>query len=268
MVAKGQRGDQRRRRRKIDYLFASYFTLQTDSSRCREDFWDANQIVCRCRQYKEPFHQAAPAMPGLAQATHRFHPPERLFNPLALDRADAIAGMTSRARVDRRAAVGVVLRDVRRAAAFATANDEVSRIIVLVATHGASRFGVVLDHVERGRALGRAIGLRQPGIDDKPIAVLHHQMPHVTELGLLAGTLAKQSSVGVGGRRMRVILAFLAMEVAFDIAPATAVLTFPRRRLAAVLRHETFHAGPGLDQRAVDREVLAREELAVSPNTA
>ena len=42
-------------------------------------------------------------MPGLAQATHRFHPPERLFNPLALDRADAIAGMTSRARVDRRA---------------------------------------------------------------------------------------------------------------------------------------------------------------------
>src|ERR1700726_4007290 len=131
--------------------------------------------------------------------------------------------------VDRRAAVGVVLRDVRRAAAFATASDEVSRIIVLVATHGASGFGVVLDHVERGRALGRAVSLRQPGIDDKPIAVLHHQMPHVTELGLLAGTLSKQPSVGVGGRGMRVILGFLAMEVAFDIAPATAVLTFPWR---------------------------------------
>jgi hypothetical protein len=51
--------------------------------------------------------------------------------------------------------------------------DEVSRIIALVATHGASGFGVVLDHVERGRALGRAVSLRQPGIDDKPIAVLH-----------------------------------------------------------------------------------------------
>jgi hypothetical protein len=34
MVTKGQRGDQRRRRRKIDYLFVSYFTLQKDSSRC------------------------------------------------------------------------------------------------------------------------------------------------------------------------------------------------------------------------------------------
>src|ERR1700682_6224588 len=36
MVTKGQRGDQRRRRRGIDYLFASYPILQTDSSRCRE----------------------------------------------------------------------------------------------------------------------------------------------------------------------------------------------------------------------------------------
>ena len=146
-------------------------------------------------------------MPGLAQATHRFHPPERLFNPLALDRADAIAGMTSCARVDRRAAVGVVLRDVRRAAAFATANDEFSRIIVLVAAHGASRFGVVF-HVERGRALGRAIASVQPGIHDKPIAVLHHQMPHVTELGLLAGTLSEQPSVGVGGRGIVSFLRF------------------------------------------------------------
>ena len=34
-----------------------------------------------------------------------------------------------------------------------------------------------------------------------------------------------------------------------------------RRRLAAVLRHKTLHAGPGLDQRAVDREVLAGKKL-------
>ena len=59
MVTTGQRGEQRRRRRKIDYPFVSHFTLQTDSSRCRENFWDANQIVCSCRQHKEPFHQAA-----------------------------------------------------------------------------------------------------------------------------------------------------------------------------------------------------------------
>src|ERR1700730_14274769 len=169
-------------------------------------------------------------MSGLAQAADRLHPSEGFFDPLALDRADAIAGMASRARIDRGPAIGVILGGVRRAAAFATAGDEFSRIIVLVAAHGASGSGVVFDHVERSRAFGCAIGLRQPGIDDKPIAVLHHQMPHVTELGLLAGTLAKQSSVGIGCRSMRVILAFLAMEVAFDIAPATAVLTLPRRQ--------------------------------------
>ena len=76
MVTKGQRGDQRRRNRKIDYLFVSYFTLQTNSSRCRENFRDANQIVCRCRQHKEPFRQAASAMSGLAQAPTVFIRPK------------------------------------------------------------------------------------------------------------------------------------------------------------------------------------------------
>jgi hypothetical protein len=41
-----------------------------------------------------------------AQAAHRLHPPERFFDALALDCADAIAGMASRARIDGRAAVG------------------------------------------------------------------------------------------------------------------------------------------------------------------
>jgi hypothetical protein len=40
----------------------------------------------------------------------------------------------------------------------------------------------------------------------------------VTELGLLASTLAEQARVGIGGRLMRVIGAFLAMEVALSIA--------------------------------------------------
>src|ERR1700720_3988919 len=62
MVTKGQRGDQRRRRRRIDFLFVSYFTLQTDSSRCRNNFRYSIQIICRRRQHKEPFYQAASTM--------------------------------------------------------------------------------------------------------------------------------------------------------------------------------------------------------------
>src|SRR6266516_4685933 len=91
--------------------------------------------------------------------------------------------MAGRAPIDRRAAVGVVLCDMWRAAAFTTTGDEVGRVIILVAAHGAAGLSIVVDHVQRGRALGRAVGLGQPGIDDEPVAVLHHQVPHVSELG-------------------------------------------------------------------------------------
>src|SRR5262245_25561421 len=66
------------------------------------------------------------------------HPPERLLDLLVLARAGPIAGMPSSAPVDRRATTDVVLRDVRRAAAFATARGEVGGVIVLVAAHRAA----------------------------------------------------------------------------------------------------------------------------------
>src|SRR4029077_12745202 len=177
------------------------------------------------------------AMSCLAQAADGLHPAERLFDPFALDRADAIAVMAGGGRIDRRTAVGVVLRDMRGAAAFAAAGDEVSGVVVLVAAHRAAGSGIVLDHVERGRALRRAVGLGQPRIDDEPIAVLCHQMSHMTELGLLAGAFAEQPGIGVCGRGMRIILAFLAMEVALGIAPSVPAAALARGWLAAVLRH-------------------------------
>src|SRR5882724_3521788 len=72
--------------------FASYSTLQTDSSRCGQKLGDANEIVGDSSQDEEPFHQAAPTMPGLAQTADGLHPAKGFFDPLALDRADAIAG--------------------------------------------------------------------------------------------------------------------------------------------------------------------------------
>src|SRR5258707_14257830 len=56
---------------------------------------------------------------------------------------------------------------------------------------------------------------------------------------------------------MGVVRALLAMEVRFGIAPPAL-----RRRLAkAVLRLDALHRGPGFDQRAIDREVIARQKL-------
>ncbi|MFK4654255.1 hypothetical protein ABIF97_004189 [Bradyrhizobium japonicum] len=65
-----------------------------------------------------------------------------------------------------------------------------------------------------------------------------------------------EPGVGIAGRSMGVVGAPLAMEVRFGIAPAAL-----RRRLAgAVLRFDALHRGPGLDQRAIDREVIAGQK--------
>jgi hypothetical protein len=109
-----------------------------------------------------------------------------------------------------------------------TAANEISCIVILVPAHGTSRSRIGLDHVVPARALGRAIGLRQPSIDNKPIAVLHHQMPHVTELGLLARTLAEQPGNGIGGRGMCVIPTFLAIEVALGRPSARSFSCSPK----------------------------------------
>ena len=164
--------------------------------------------------------------------------------------------------INGRTAVGIVLRDMRRAASFPTACNEVGGIIVLVAADCTAWFGIVFNHVECGGTLGRTVGICQPRIDDERVAILHHQMPHIAELGLFTGGFAEQPSIGVGGRGMRVVPALFAMEVAFRIAPAASATAFARRRLAALLRHEALHAGPRLNQRAVDREMLAGEQGA------
>src|SRR5246127_826981 len=156
----------RRRMRRICYVFLSSSTLQTDSSR-RQQLRDANKIVGGRRQDKEPLDQSTAAMAGFAQAADGLDPSERFFDPLAADRAETIAGMPGRAGIDRRTAVGVILRDVGGAAAFATAGDELGRVIVLVAAHRAARLGFVLDHCKGGGALRRAVGFRHPCIDEE-----------------------------------------------------------------------------------------------------
>src|ERR1700757_2587286 len=252
-------GLERRSMRYVGGPVGSFSMLQTDSSRRGQQLWDANEIVGCGGEHEEPLDQAATAMPRLAQAADRLDPPERLLDQLAFDGADPIAGMAGGTRVDRRAAVGVVLRDMRRAAALAATGDEVGSVVVLVAADRAAGPGIVLDHVERSRALGGAVGLGQPRVDDEAVAILRHQMPHVAELGLLASALAEQAGVGVRRRGMRGVFALLAMEVALGMAGAAAAI-LSRVRLVPIFRHEALHAGPGLDQRTVNRKVLAGQQ--------
>ncbi|MET4022086.1 Xaa-Pro aminopeptidase [Bradyrhizobium sp. S3.2.12] len=114
---------ERRQTRGFGDHFASFSTVKADSSdRCQE-FGDANEVVGGRSRYKEPLHQVSASMARLAQPADGIDPAERLLDLLALNHADAIAGITSGARIDCRAAIGVVLRAMRHAATHATFAD-------------------------------------------------------------------------------------------------------------------------------------------------
>jgi hypothetical protein len=59
--------------------------------------------------------------------------------------------MACRAATNCRTAIAGVLRDIWRAAEFATAGDKIDGVKVLVAAHSAGTSDIVFDHVERGR---------------------------------------------------------------------------------------------------------------------
>src|ERR1700751_662664 len=79
-------------------------------------------------------------------------------------------------------------------------------------------------------------------------------MPQIGELGRLARTLAVQPSIGVGGRGVRLIAALLAVKIPLTIASGS------RRFAAPILGTKALHAGPRLDKRAVDREMIVRQQ--------
>ena len=64
---------------------------------------------------------------------------------------------------------------------------------------------------------------------------------------------AIEHGIGIAGAGVCLVAPLLASEVDLFIAPAV------RRRITIlVLKFEALHAGPGFDQRAVNREVVRR----------
>src|SRR4051794_18957531 len=104
-------------------------------------------------------------------------------------------------------------------------------------------------------------GARRHRVDNEAVAVFHQRVTHQDEAGFLARPLAEQPGIGVGGRGVGVVLALLAAEVPLAVAPRG---DFSRsgRLVRAVLWAEALGAGPGLQERAVDREMLVRQQTA------
>src|SRR5215216_1968192 len=84
---------------------------------------------------------------------------------------------------------------------------------------------------------------------------------HEAQFGFLALALAIEPRVRIGGRGMGRVRALLASEVRLGIAPSVCrrcIRAAPRIIAAGVLGLEALHRSPGLNQRAVDREVVRR----------
>ena len=95
----------------------------------------------------------------------------------------------------------------------------------------------------------------EPGIDDQAAAVLHQPMADEAKLRLHPRPLAVQPGVRVGCAAMCLVGALLAPEIGWRVASAASAIATDR-----LLRLEALHRSPRFDQRAIHREVLARQQ--------
>ncbi|EJH67990.1 hypothetical protein VCHE45_3888, partial [Vibrio cholerae HE-45] len=137
-----------------------------------------------------------------------------------------------------------------------TGGHEVCRIVGLVRGQGASTATTQLtQHRQRGFAFAMATGQSHMSTAHQATAVFHQHMPHVTQLRAGVVALSVQPGIRIAGRGVGVVAALVPLEVRRGIARAGARVVW-----RIVLGTETLLRGPGLQQCAVDREVLIRDQ--------
>src|SRR5216683_2150053 len=220
-----------------------------------DELGNADEIVGDEVEHEVGADGGEATMLGLAHGAVQLAPAEDALGHGPARLGDAVADVPGGALVDGAGAPppglsqGVVLGDVRGDVDAAQGGHVVAAVISLVLADrdaAAPSPGLALEHRLRGAPFGRAVGLADRAGDSQAIAVLHDHVAHVAQLRLAAGRLAIELGIGVAGRSMGVVLAPLAMEVGAIVV------------LAAILRLEALVRGPGLDQRAVDREMIVR----------
>lgn len=191
----------------------------------------------------------------LADRPDQLAPAEALLDALSLALADLVARVPRCAAIDGTSAVALaVLRHMRRDVDLAARLDEALGVVRLVRTDRYSLAGCcgVDQHLRSNAALGRAVGRAGLYVDHQAMSVVGEHMAQVAGQRGRRVALAVQLRFGVGLGRMRVVAARLAAPVLGRVP-----------LVGAVLAPQALVAGPGLDERAVDAEVLAREQPAL-----
>ena len=117
-----------------------------------------------------------------------------------------LARVPQRSSVQRRAARAAVIGRDMSGGHFQrpASRDKIGGIISLVRAQSdaAGPRQALIEHFDRGAALGRPVGFDDLKVNQQPIAVLHQRIARVAQLGFLARTLARQAGFGVGGQLM------------------------------------------------------------------
>lgn len=101
------------------------------------------------------------------------------------------------------------------------------------------------------------------GIDGQTVGLFHKQVAEIAKLRFLGGRFLVQLSIRIGGRFMGFIRALLSYEIQGRVS-----LVIGGIALFASLLLETFVSRPGLDECAVNLELLVRKDLLVFENDA
>jgi hypothetical protein len=176
--------------------------------RFRSERTHASQGCSRLGQQEELFNSLAAAVQRLPNSANRLALAEDLLNAFALALTEGVAGPACRTAVNRGAtAAAIVLSHMRRHAIRAARRQKARRVVVLVRADRDGRVGEsrgVCEHVGCRVALSRAVRMRYLRID-QAMPVISQDVPEITKHGAGAAALAKQPSLAVRARFMRLV---------------------------------------------------------------
>ena len=200
--------------------FQSHFSLDLHrQNRCGQ-IADAHQIVGCAGEGKDPVHLRHSAMAYFAHQRNRLQPAEAFFDPLPFLLTDGIAMMPRRAAIDRAAAWSLLIPGhMRRDVQIPALGDKTQGVKRFVSAHRHPlRSRNLFQHHQRCVSFCPPGGRHRFGLDDQPVAILHQQIPAVTQLRLLTNAFARHQRIRIGLRLVRVIRPSLAAKVHRGIA--------------------------------------------------
>jgi hypothetical protein len=188
---------------------------------------------------------------------NRLQPAKDLFDPFSLALTDSVALGARRTAVEPGRPAPGDAGDVRTDGVLTQVSDKVFDVIALVRTQGLRVNASVARSREQlaGRLMLSLRGIGDQDIDTQSMAIFHQYVPAIAQFGGLAVALAHEPGVRIGGAPVGRIRSLLAFEVGH---PGT-VTPFLRR--LTVRAFEALEGRSGLDQGAVDREVIRREQV-------